>query len=167
VENRSTESEVAAGEEIFRVTCRGCHTLDGYNGLREPLAGLDEDYLYELAGRLEILRGAMPPFPGTDEERRAVAKYLSTEIEARPIADGREVFDKRCGLCHMKEGFRPLYESMQGYTREDVIDVLPLLGDMTDEMAPWSGTEEEAGLLADYLLSWYPDEAEVDDSEEN
>jgi mono/diheme cytochrome c family protein len=166
VENRSTDSEVAAGKEIFRVACRGCHTLDGYNGLREPLAGLDEDYLYELTGRLEILRGKMPPFPGTDDERRAVAKYLSTEIEDRALADGGEVFEKRCGYCHTKEGYQPLYEAMQGYTREDVIDVLPLLGDMTDEMAPWSGTEEEANLLADYLLSWYTAETAVDNEED-
>jgi mono/diheme cytochrome c family protein len=108
----------------------------------------------------------MPPFPGTDEERRAVAKYLSTEVEVKPLVDGREVFEKRCGFCHMKEGYRPLFDSMQGYTREDIVDVLPLLGDMTDEMTPWSGTEEEANLLADYVLSWYPSEAEVE-SEEN
>ena len=155
-----TENEVAApdatvGKEVFRVACRSCHTLDGYNGLKEPLKGLDEEYLYELVGRLEVLRGRMPPFPGTDVERRALARYLSTEAGDKTWTDGRDVFEKRCGFCHTKEGFQPLYDSLQGYTREDVIDVLPLLGDMTDEMAPWSGTDEEADLLAGHILSWY------------
>jgi mono/diheme cytochrome c family protein len=155
-----TEKQVAApneavGEDVFRVACRRCHTLDGYNGLRKPLRGLDEEYLYEIAGRLEVLRGRMPPFPGTDVERRALAKYLSLESGEKTWTDGRDVFDKRCGFCHMKQGFQPLFESFQGYTREDVIDVLPLLGDMTDEMAPWTGTDKQAELLADYLLSWY------------
>jgi mono/diheme cytochrome c family protein len=151
VENRVAKADAASGKEVFRVACRGCHTLGGYNGLRDRLAGLDEDYIYELTGRLEILRGLMPPFPGTDVERRAVATYLSTEIDDTAPAGGREVFEKRCGFCHMKEGYRPLIDSMQGYTREDIVDILPLLGDMTDEMTPWSGTEEEANHLADYI----------------
>jgi mono/diheme cytochrome c family protein len=155
-----TETEVAApdaavGEDVFRVVCRSCHTLDGYNGLRVPLQGLDEEFVYELTGRLEVLRGQMPPFPGTDVERKALARYLSAQAGEKTWTDGRDVFEKRCGFCHMKEGFQPLYDSLQGYTREDVIDVLPLLGDMTDEMAPWTGTDEEADLLAGYILSWY------------
>jgi mono/diheme cytochrome c family protein len=117
--------------------------------------GLDEEYVFELIGRLEILRGKMPPFPGTEAERRALAKYLISEAGEMDLDTGREVFEKRCGACHTKQGFRPLFDALQGYTREDIIDVLPMLGDMTDEMAPWSGTDGEANLLAEYLNSWY------------
>jgi mono/diheme cytochrome c family protein len=160
VENRSASPDAATGRDVFRVACRGCHTLDGYNGLREPLQGLDEDYLFELIGRLQILHGKMPPFPGTDVEQRAVAEYLAGETEATARLSGRGAFEKRCGFCHTKEGYRSLQTSLEGYTREDIIDVLPLLGDMTDEMAPWSGTDEEAYLLAEYVLSWYTAESE-------
>jgi mono/diheme cytochrome c family protein len=155
VENEVAAPHASVGKDVFRVACRGCHTLDGYNGLRSPLSGLDEDTIFELAGRLEILKGRMPSFPGSDVERRALAKYLSSEVESRRLTDGKEIFEKRCGVCHDVQGFRPLYESFQGYTREDVIDFLPLIGDMTDEMTPWSGTDDEASLLADYILSWY------------
>jgi mono/diheme cytochrome c family protein len=164
-ENEVASEDASVGKDVFRVSCRSCHTLGGYNELKEPLQGLDEDYLYELFGRLEVLRGQMPPFPGTDVERRALARYLSSEAGERSWTDGRAVFEKRCGFCHMKEGFQPLYESLQGYTREDVIDVLPFLGDMTDEMAPWSGSDEEAELLADYLVSWYANEASATEGE--
>jgi mono/diheme cytochrome c family protein len=160
-ENDIATPNASVGEDLFRVACRSCHTLDGYNGLREPLQGLDEEYLFELTGRLDVLRGQMPPFPGTEVERRALAKYLSAESGEKTWSGGRDVFEKRCGFCHTKEGFQPLYESLQGYTREDVVDVLPLLGDMTDEMAPWSGTDEESALLADYLVSWYANGAKV------
>jgi mono/diheme cytochrome c family protein len=160
VENRSASPDVATGRDIFRVACRGCHTLDGYNGLKESLRGLDEDYVFELAGRLPVLHGMMPPFPGTEVEQRAVAKYLVGETDAAARPSGREVFEKRCGFCHTKEGYRSLQTSLEGYTREDIIDVLSLLGDMTDEMAPWSGSNEEAGLLAEYVSSWYTDESE-------
>ncbi len=162
VETRNAAPEASVGKDIFRVVCRSCHTLGGYNGLREPLAGLDEEFVFELIGRLDLLRGQMPPFPGTDLERRAVAKYLVGEAGEKTLADVREVFEKRCGTCHTEEGFRPLYDLMDGYIEEDIIDLLPLLGEMTDEMAPWSGTDEEANQLAQYLLSWYPAEENVD-----
>ena len=160
VENRPASPDVATGRDVFRVACRGCHTLDGYNGLREPLEGLDEDYVFELIGRLPILHGKMPPFPGTDVEQRAVAVYLSGESRTTRPLSGREVFERRCGFCHTKEGYRSLQTSLEGYTREDIIDLLSLLGDMTDEMAPWSGTDEEADLLAEHVLSWYQAESE-------
>jgi mono/diheme cytochrome c family protein len=166
VENDSATPDAGVGKDVFRVACRSCHTLDGYNGLREPLQGLDEDYLYELIGRLPILRGGMSPFPGTDVERRALAKYLTHEAGEKVISEGREVFEKRCGFCHTEQGFRSLQTSLEGYTREDILDLLPLLGDMTDEMAPWSGTDEEADLLADFVLSWYPT-GSGSESEEN
>jgi mono/diheme cytochrome c family protein len=165
VENTTAVADAAVGKDVFRVACRGCHTLDGYNGLKAPLSGLDEDTIFELTGRLEILKGKMPSFPGSDLERRALARYLMSEVESKELTDGKEIFEKRCGVCHDVQGFRPLYESFQGYTREDIIDFLPLIGDMTDEMTPWSGTDDEASLLADYILSWYS--SETTEAEDN
>ncbi len=158
VESEKAAPNASVGKDVFRVTCRGCHTLDGYNGLRAPLGGLDEDYVFALTARLEILKGKMPRFPGTDVERRALAAFLVNEADGEKLTDGAEIFEKRCGFCHSVEGFRPLKESFQGYGREDILDLLPMIGDMTDEMTPWSGTDEEALLLADYILSWYPPE---------
>jgi mono/diheme cytochrome c family protein len=156
VRHKTPDPNVAVGEDVFRVACRSCHTLDGYRGLREPLRGLDEGYVYELTGRLEFLRGAMPPFAGTDSERWALAKYLVSKAGAEwSMISGEEVFDKRCGFCHSRDRFRPLYDGLNGNSRQDLLDLLPTLGDMAEGMAPWSGSDEEAGMLADFLLAWY------------
>jgi mono/diheme cytochrome c family protein len=156
VQHKTAEANVAVGEDVFRVACRSCHTLDGYRGLRKPLMGLDEDYTYELIGRLPFLRGAMPPFAGNDTERRALAKYLVSKAGSQwSLISGEEVFSKRCGVCHSKDRFRPLVESLKGNSHQDLIDLLPTLGDMADGMTPWSGSDEEANMLADFLQSWY------------
>lgn len=163
VQNKTPEANVSVGQDIFRVACRSCHTVDGYRGLRERLMGLDEEFVYEVTGRLNYLRGAMPAFAGVDVERRALAKYLVSEAGAQwSMLSGEEVFDKRCGFCHSKEGYRPLYSSLEGNTREEIIDLLPALGDMADGMAPWSGTDEEAEMLADFIESWYQAEPAAD-----
>ena len=163
VENKTPEPNVAVGQEVFRVACRSCHTIDGYRGLRGRLMGLDEEFVYEMIGRLEYARGAMPPFPGVDIERRALAKYLVSEAGAQwSMISGEEVFDKRCGFCHSREGYRPLLPSFEGNSRQEFIDLLPVLGDMADGMATWSGTDEEAQMLADFIESWYQAKPDAD-----
>jgi len=162
VENKVAAPNVAVGKDVFRVACRSCHTLDGYNGLRGKLSGLDEDFVYELTGRLEYLIGPMPPFAGSDLERRALAKYLVSEAGAGwAMVNGEEVFNKRCGFCHSQDKYRPLKASMEGNTEADIIDLLPVLGEMADGMAPWSGTDEEAKMLAEFIQSWYAVDAQA------
>jgi mono/diheme cytochrome c family protein len=167
VENRPAAPTQAVGKDVFRVACRSCHTLDGYRGLKSRLQGLDEEFVYELFGRLEHLRGAMPPFAGNEIEQRALAMYLSNEAGTQwAMIDGEEVFDKRCGFCHSRDSYLPLQESLEGLTPEELIEMWPELGDMADEMAPWSGTDEDARLLADFIHSWYETE-DAPDEEEN
>jgi mono/diheme cytochrome c family protein len=147
------------GRDVFRIACRSCHTLDGYNGLRARLQGLDEQYIYELIRRSEHLRGRMPPFAGNQAEGRALAGYLFGKTDPhQAMVDGAEVFDKRCGVCHSRQGsYRPLYEVMEGNSREELIELIDSLADFDERMPPWSGSERDQGLLADHILSWYPD----------
>jgi len=48
--------------------------------------------------------GVMPPFAGTDSERAALAAFLATVQPVAPsppaVADGKEVFDRNCSMCH-------------------------------------------------------------------
>ena len=108
----------------------------------------------------------MPAFPGSDVERRALAKYLALESgTSLPMLDGAEVFSKRCGFCHSQSGFRALEGSLEGYGHDELVELFGELGEMIEEMPPWSGTEDETRMLADFIQSWYA--ANSQDEEEN
>jgi mono/diheme cytochrome c family protein len=70
-----TPEAVAAGRQVFTYRCTGCHRdvrLDA------RLKGWTADRAYQTVGRLETVPKAnMPPFPGSEEERRAVAIFLA------------------------------------------------------------------------------------------
>ena len=75
-----------APAEIFRAECRSCHTLDGYNALRPLMNGWSEQYIDYQLQRLNELKGYMPPFVGTEEERRALATWLADIARRRPFS---------------------------------------------------------------------------------
>ncbi|MFB3910359.1 MAG: cytochrome ubiquinol oxidase subunit I [Candidatus Eisenbacteria bacterium] len=83
----------AAGEELFRFQCASCHTIDGYNGIRPLIRGWRESFLAEQLRHLDELKGYMPPFAGTDEERRCLAHFLAglwgfpAEDQPLPVMD--------------------------------------------------------------------------------
>ena len=66
-----------AGEELFRGQCGHCHTVSGFNGVAPLVYRWREAYIYEQLGRLDEVRSFMPPFVGTDAERRALAAWLA------------------------------------------------------------------------------------------
>jgi cytochrome bd-type quinol oxidase subunit 1 len=78
-----------AGVEIFRFQCASCHTVDGYNAIRPLIRGWRESFITAQLRHLDELKGFMPPFTGTDEERRALAHYLSSlwgyPAETQPV----------------------------------------------------------------------------------
>lgn len=66
-----------AGELIFRLECRACHTEKGFVGIKYSVKGrtIEELDLF-LDKQIERWHPFMPVFIGTPEERRALAKYL-------------------------------------------------------------------------------------------
>jgi len=67
-----------AGEEVYRVQCASCHTLNGYNSIRFAVKGWSWVMIdYQLA-HLSALKGFMPPFAGTDVERQALGAWLAS-----------------------------------------------------------------------------------------
>ena len=38
---------------------------------------------------------------------------------------------------------------------EDIMDVVRSIGDLSDAMPAWTGSEAEAGMIADHVLRWY------------
>jgi cytochrome bd-type quinol oxidase subunit 1 len=76
------------GHEIFRVECRSCHTIDGYNGMRLMVKGWRQDFIDYQLQHLSELKGFMPPFVGTEAERRALARWLGHLAKTGPLSEG-------------------------------------------------------------------------------
>jgi len=89
------DDEIERGRQIFRTQCASCHTLNGYQGIRELLPD-DPDMamgvlfmMYEQGAayasaqpaapvdKTELDYPFMPPYVGTEEEMMALASYLA------------------------------------------------------------------------------------------
>ena len=67
-----------AGEDIFRAQCASCHTVNGYNSIRFAVKGWSWVMIdYQLV-HLDELKGFMPPFVGTEAERKALGSWLAS-----------------------------------------------------------------------------------------
>jgi cytochrome c553 len=71
-------NKLEAGRAVYTLQCLSCHEIDGYNPIRPLIRGWDEGYIDFQLSKLDTLKGFMPPFIGTVEERRALAHYLAT-----------------------------------------------------------------------------------------
>jgi mono/diheme cytochrome c family protein len=65
-----------AGLAVFEEHCAVCHGPEAAWPIGPRLRGRSADELFTVIGRLPQLRKEMPPFSGTDDERRALAGYL-------------------------------------------------------------------------------------------
>jgi len=66
-----------AGEEIYRVQCSSCHTVDGYNSVRLAVRGWSWAMIDYQLDHLSTLKGFMPAFVGTEAERQALGAWLA------------------------------------------------------------------------------------------
>ncbi len=71
---RETPEALALGERVLASRCLHCHSAIP---LAPRVAGWSPERAYEALGRLPQLYPAMPPFHGSDDERRALALYLA------------------------------------------------------------------------------------------
>lgn len=65
----------AKGQAVYRAACLRCHSIDGYNAIRPLIAGWSASDLRRTLDHLEVAP-AMPPFPGTEEEKGVLIQYL-------------------------------------------------------------------------------------------
>jgi mono/diheme cytochrome c family protein len=69
-----TSEAIERGRRIYASRCRHCHQDVP---LERRVAGWSAERAYHAIGRLPQLAPNMPPFRGTEEERRALAVFLS------------------------------------------------------------------------------------------
>ncbi|AGH94869.1 c-type cytochrome [Pseudobdellovibrio exovorus] len=76
------QNKLAAGREVFNLTCTRCHTVNGVNSVVTKLShmyGSNPWNVETITNYLAVMhqtRIFMPPFPGNEKERQALAKYL-------------------------------------------------------------------------------------------
>jgi mono/diheme cytochrome c family protein len=65
-----------AGADLFHENCGTCHTVGGINNMRSRVRGRSEDGIRVLLDHTHELVSFMPPFSGSREEARALARFL-------------------------------------------------------------------------------------------
>ena len=63
------------GRYVFNAECRACHEPDGTNDVAQLIHEASRDLVYKMTGELERLKDFMPPFMGTEMEKRALVEY--------------------------------------------------------------------------------------------
>lgn len=71
------KTATVSGAAVFEASCAMCHAPDSDWPIASLIAGKSEVEILGLLGRLPELNDAMPPFEGTDDERKALAKHLA------------------------------------------------------------------------------------------
>ena len=69
---------VAKGRAVYNAACLRCHCIEGYNAMKPLVKGWSADTMRTLLDKLDEIKPAMPPFPGTDSEKDALTAYLLT-----------------------------------------------------------------------------------------
>jgi mono/diheme cytochrome c family protein len=69
-------AEAELGPKLFGENCAMCHGTDA--DFPFDAQGRRADVFYEMLGRLPAVNEAMPPFEGSEAERRALAEHLAT-----------------------------------------------------------------------------------------
>jgi len=74
---KPAQSPLLSGQTIFESHCSGCHAESPDDALFTRTQKLDESALYEVLAQLDSLNPDMPPFSGTEEERKVLAKWIA------------------------------------------------------------------------------------------
>jgi mono/diheme cytochrome c family protein len=147
----------AYGKELFAVQCGSCHSVAGYRSMSKRVRGWDDKFATEMLLHLELIRGTMPPFAGTERDRAALGQYLASIAQPKPAAAndaelGRQQFEMRCAMCHTLNGARrPL--DFTGMDFDTVNGFVGQLSDLSPNMPPFTGSDAERKALVNYLLS--------------
>ena len=90
----------SGGAEAFERYCAACHGPEAPWPVTDRLRGRSAAEFYEMIGRLPQVREEMPPFSGSEDERRALAQHLgglaaTTPADVTPAADRPETEEQR------------------------------------------------------------------------
>ncbi len=159
--NQQTDGELSQGRQIFAIQCGVCHSVDGYRAMAPRVHGWSGDFAADILQHLPALRATMPAFAGNEQDRRAVGAYLASlspavdDSSLSPAELGRQVFGRRCAMCHtVGGGFRPL--QLAGMDTDSIEGFVGQLDALSPEMPAFHGTDGERKALIVFLQSGSP-----------
>jgi len=83
-------NRLQAGKELFNILCLSCHSV---RGLMKDILPLTAPYSVQgIAAKIDSMGLSapyMPPFPGTAEERDALAAYIVNGLHDKPVREER------------------------------------------------------------------------------
>ena len=148
------------GADLFRRACRSCHTLTGYKALAPAFSGTDPAFVSSIVKGIDLLRGQMPPFPGTAAEAEILGNWIWARVDRRPPGEiyglqgvelGRKVFELRCAKCHVPGGVGDKTGSLAGLTASDFNGMLDMAADLGVGMPAFTGDARDREALVQYL----------------
>ncbi|MCL4836819.1 MAG: cytochrome ubiquinol oxidase subunit I [Thermoanaerobaculia bacterium] len=148
------------GRDLLNHSCRSCHTVGGYNGLKASFDGTDAAFAAGMIRGVHVMRGNMPPFAGSPEEVELLAAEIAAFADPRPLAEvhglagealGARSYAVRCGSCHVVGGYNDKIPSLAGLGVAELEEFLDGAGDLTEEMPPFTGDEAALAALAAFL----------------
>jgi hypothetical protein len=76
--NMTTRSPdiISQGAYLFARNCSMCHTIDGINDIKTKVRERPEDGIFVIIGHTHEMVPFMPPFSGTEQERRILSRFL-------------------------------------------------------------------------------------------
>ncbi len=101
----------------------------------------------------------MPPFVGTEEEAKALAAFIAGDLHGKdvvepqaaagdPMLAGVALFEEHCAACHEAADITGAFEDV---AVSDAEETLATLDEISEEMEPFAGSEQERQLLASWL----------------
>ena len=164
VQNKEVAEDnlIAAGEELFLHQCYSCHTVNGRNNdIVKATGSMSYRALVSYIGKIHEVRYFMPPFVGTEMESRALAAYIAGGLHGKdvqepqqatggggPAANGAALFEENCASCHAVDD---LTGAFAGKDKTEIVGTLKTLNEISGEMEPFGGTEQEHDQLAAFL----------------
>jgi mono/diheme cytochrome c family protein len=70
------QGTAAQGADLFARNCSVCHTIGGINDIAKKVDGRTVDGIFVILAHTHEMIPFMPPFSGTEEERRTLAGFL-------------------------------------------------------------------------------------------
>jgi mono/diheme cytochrome c family protein len=159
------DPDAVAGRQIFRVECESCHTANAYRGVKQYLAlrNWDRDAIEAMLASLDMMHGGvMPPFAGTDTERRDLAAYLATIYRAEPppgAQTGEQIFMRNCAPCHQHRAADSLFTLLPAMDHLAAADALKDLPGMFVRMPPLKLGDQDRAALVQWIDLQFPAKA--------